>query len=82
MTLILEVFGEDLPASERMLQVIRATFERYGTHELPDPLPPPPEVWRRPFEAAVRDLGIRTNDIVLAHRKLNEYVAGLGRSPS
>lgn len=78
LTTILEVLGDELPPAQEMRRTIKATFERYGTHPLPDPLPPPPEGWRGSFEATAGDLALETTDVRLAHEKLESYLAGLG----
>lgn len=61
-----------------MRRTIEATFERYGTHPLPDPLPPPPEGWRGPFEATAEDLTLEITNVETAHRELEKYLRGLG----
>ena len=55
-------------------RTIEATFDRYGTHPLPDPLPAPPEDWAGPFKAEAANLGLRTTDIGRAHDAIEEYV--------
>ncbi len=77
LTAILELLGEDLPPAQEMRRTIQATFERYDTHPLPDPLPTPPEGWRDPFEATAEDLVLDTTDIEAAHSKLDKYLKGL-----
>lgn len=42
LSIILEELADELPPSEEMQRIVEATFNRYGTHVLPDPLPVPP----------------------------------------
>ena len=56
LALILEDLRDDLPSAGTMRRTIEATFDRYGTHVLPAPLPAPPEDWARPFEAEAQKL--------------------------
>ena len=42
---ILEGLADVLPSPEETRRTIMATFDRYGTHALPNPLPDPPEDW-------------------------------------
>jgi predicted nucleotidyltransferase component of viral defense system len=80
LTLILEVLEENLPSEPKVRRAIEATFGRSGTHSLPDPLPPPPEDWRQAFETMAEDLGLKSTDVELAHRNLEEYVGRLRHS--
>lgn len=77
LTAILEVLGEELPPAQEMRRTIQATFERYSTHPLSGPLPPPPKGWRSSFEAAAEDLALDTTDVEAAHRRLEKYLRGL-----
>lgn len=61
-----------------MRLTIESTFDRYGTHALPNPLPAPPEDWAGPFEAEAKNLGLTTTDISRAHGALEEYLRALG----
>jgi predicted nucleotidyltransferase component of viral defense system len=74
LSLILEELADDLPPAAEMRRTMEATFGRYGTHDLPDPLPDPPEGWREPFGAAAEELGLQTTEIDLAHRHLQDYL--------
>lgn len=74
LTLILEKLANELPSAVTMKRTIEATFDRYGTHALPDPLPTPPGDWTEPFEAEVRNLGLATTDIKNAHQAVKDYV--------
>ncbi len=74
LTVILEELADDLPSAEVMRRTIEATFDRYGTHELPRPLPPAPADWAEPFGATARDLGLTVTGIDRAHAILKEYL--------
>jgi len=51
MVLLIELGGM---TKEVLAKAIRATFERRGTHDLPAPLPVPPEDWAKPFAALAK----------------------------
>jgi hypothetical protein len=74
LTMILEVLADDLPTAEVMRRTIEATFNRYGTHELPRPLLPAPADWAKPFGATAQDLGLTVTEIDRAHAILEEYL--------
>lgn len=59
LSLVLEELAEELPPAAEMRWTIETTFGRYGTHDLPDRLPDPPEGWREPFEAAAEESRLR-----------------------
>lgn len=75
LTVILEELADDLPPAQVMRRTIAATFNRYGTHELPCPLPPAPADWAEPFKAAAQDLGLTVTGIDRAHEILEEYMS-------
>lgn len=77
LSLVLEELADELPPDAEMRQTIEATFGRYGTHDLLDPLPDPPKGWREPFEAAAEDLGLQTTEIDHAHRRLQGYLRSI-----
>ena len=77
LSVILEELADELPPPEEMRRTLEATFDRYGTHALPDPLPAPPEHWAEPFEADATSLGLRTTDIGRAHDAIEEYLRAL-----
>jgi hypothetical protein len=78
LSVILEELADELPPPEEMRRTIEATFDRYGTHALPDRLPAPPEDWAGPFVAEAANLGLRTTDIGRAHDAIEEYLRALG----
>jgi predicted nucleotidyltransferase component of viral defense system len=83
LTVILEELADELPPSEEMQRTVEATFNRYGTHVLPDPLPAPPGDWAEPFKAETTNLELTITDISSAHNALEKYLRALGeqRSP-
>lgn len=74
LSLVLKDLADELPPDIEMRRIVETTFGRYETHDLPDPLPDPPEGWREPFRAAAEDLGLQTKDIERAHRRLQDYL--------
>lgn len=74
LSVILEELAGELPPPEEMRLTIETTFDRYGTHALPNPLPAPPEDWVGPFETEAKNLGLTTIDISRAHGALEEYL--------
>jgi hypothetical protein len=52
---------------QRILDALRLTFERRGTHDLPTGLAPPPVDWQIPFQALAEECGLPTDvDAVFA----------------
>jgi hypothetical protein len=45
---------------QRILEALRLTFERRGTHDLAS-LAPPPADWQIPFHALAEECGLPTN---------------------
>lgn len=74
LSLVLEDLAGELPPAAEMRRIVEATFGRYGTHDLPEPLPDPPEGWREPFRAAAEELGLQTTEIMVAYRRLQDYL--------
>jgi len=46
---------------QRILEALRLTFERRGTHDLPANLLPPPADWQVPFHALAEECGLPTD---------------------
>ncbi|MBI3611507.1 MAG: nucleotidyl transferase AbiEii/AbiGii toxin family protein [Nitrospirae bacterium] len=69
---------QGLPQVERVVQALRATFERRATHPLPNKLEPPPESWREPYAALAADYNIRAKTIETAHDYISAYWNQLG----
>ncbi len=57
LTLLIESGGLD---KERILEALRLTFERRGTHHLAR-LVPPPDEWQIPFQALAEECKLPTN---------------------
>lgn len=74
LTVILEELANELPSAEAMRRTIEATFDRYGTHELPHPLPSAPADWAESFGATAQDLGLTVTEIDRAREILEEYL--------
>jgi len=55
MTLLIGAGGLNKP---RILDALRLTFERRGTHDLPAVLVPPPADWQIPFQALAEECGL------------------------
>jgi hypothetical protein len=55
MALLIEWGGLD---KQRILEALRLTFERRGTHDLPASLVPPPDDWQIPFQALAEECGL------------------------
>ena len=77
LSVILEELADELPSPEEMRRSLELTFDRYDTHALPKPLPPPPEDWAGPFEAEAMNLGLKTTDIGRAHYTLERHLRTL-----
>lgn len=55
LALLIEWGGLD---KQRILEALRLTFERRGTHDLPASLVPPPDDWQIPFQALAEECGL------------------------
>jgi hypothetical protein len=80
LSLVLEALADELPPAAEMRRTIEVTFDRYGTHDLPDPIPGPPESWKGPFEAAAEELGLEATEIDRAHWQLQSYLHSVAES--
>jgi hypothetical protein len=47
--------------NQRIMEALRLTFERRGTHDLPANLVPPPADWQVPFHALAEECGLPTD---------------------
>jgi hypothetical protein len=45
-------------AKAKVAEAIRVTFDRRGTHALPNRLPQPPTDWQKPYEALAKECGL------------------------
>jgi hypothetical protein len=58
---------------QRILDALRLTFERRGTHDLPGGLVPPPADWQIPFQSLAEECGLPT-DIAAVFAGVQEYL--------
>jgi hypothetical protein len=65
----------------RILDALRLTFERRGTHDLPVALLPPPMDWQIPYRALAEECGLPT-DIVAAFDGVQEFLEALLSDPT
>jgi Nucleotidyl transferase AbiEii toxin, Type IV TA system len=76
LTLLIGSSGLD---KQRILDALRLTFERRGTHDLPADLLPPPADWQIPFQALAEECGLST-DITVVFASVQEFLEDvLGR---
>jgi hypothetical protein len=57
---------------QRILDALRLTFERRGTHDLPTGLVAPPADWQIPFQALAEECGLQT-DVAAVCAGVQEY---------
>jgi len=57
----------------RILDALRLTFERRGTHDLPVGLVPPPADWQTPFQALAEERGLPT-DVAAVFARVQEFL--------
>jgi Nucleotidyl transferase AbiEii toxin, Type IV TA system len=57
---------------QRILDALRLTFERRGTHDLPTGLVAPPADWQIPFQALAEECGLQT-DVAAVFAGVQEY---------
>ena len=58
---------------QRILDALRLTFERRGTHDLPAELVPPPADWQIPFQALAEECGLPT-DVAAVFAGVQEFL--------
>ena len=58
---------------QRIIDALRLTFERRGTHDLPTSLVPPPSGWQVPFHALAEECGLPT-DVAAVFEGVQEFV--------
>jgi len=58
---------------QRIMEALRLTFERRGTHDLPANLLPPPADWQVPFHALAEECGLPT-DVAEVFAGVQEFV--------
>jgi hypothetical protein len=57
----------------RIMEALRLTFERRGTHDLPANLVPPPADWQVPFHALAEECGLPT-DVAAVFASVQKFV--------
>jgi len=58
---------------QRIMEALRLTFDRRGTHNLPASLAPPPADWQMPFHALAEECGLPT-DVAAVFAGVQEFV--------
>ena len=69
LVLILE---HETPATERVRAAVDITFQRRGTHTVPDVVPGPPSGWAKPFAALAADCGL-DGRLSTAHERVEVF---------
>jgi hypothetical protein len=69
LVLILE---HEPPATERVRAAVDATFQRRGTHPVPDIVPEPPSGWAKPFAALAAECGLEQT-LTIAHERVQAF---------
>src|SRR5688572_9598435 len=69
LVLILE---HEAPPTERVRAAVDATFQRRGTHSVPDVVPEPPSGWAKPFAALAAECGLHQT-MATAHRRVEAF---------
>ncbi|HWR34947.1 MAG TPA: hypothetical protein VN622_03630 [Clostridia bacterium] len=60
--------------SSVVVEAVRRTFDRRGTHPLPSTLQPPPPEWDKPFQALAEECQLDVS-VNTAFEKLSQFVA-------
>ena len=66
------LIGSDGMDRQRILDALRLTFERRGTHALPAGLDPPPADWHVPFQALAEECGLPA-DVAAVFSRVQKY---------
>ena len=69
LVLILE---HQAPAAEGVRAGVDATFQRRGTHSVPDVVPEPPSDWAKPFAALAAECGLEQT-LAAAHERVEAF---------
>jgi hypothetical protein len=69
LVLILEHEG---PATERVRMAVNATFQRRGTHPVPNVVPEPPSGWAKPFTALAAECRLE-HTLATAHERVEAF---------
>ena len=63
----------NFPADEATLAALRATFERYGSHDLPPQMPAAPAAWATPFQQLATQTGLEPRDLSFWEQQLADF---------
>jgi len=65
-------------AKAQVAEAIRITFDRRGTHTVPNPLPQPPADWQKPYDALGRECNLsgRLEEAFAVLREFMELILG------
>jgi Nucleotidyl transferase AbiEii toxin, Type IV TA system len=77
LVLILE---HEPPGTQRVNAAVDATFQRRGTHPVPDAVPEPPSDWAKPFTALATDCGLE-DTLTTAHERVTAFWRGVRSGP-
>jgi Nucleotidyl transferase AbiEii toxin, Type IV TA system len=66
------IFEHEAPATERVRTAVDATFQRRGTHPVPDVVPEPPSGWAKPFTALAAECGLQQT-LATAHERVEAF---------
>ena len=69
---LLLILKYEAPATETVRAAVTATFQRRGTHAVPDVVPEPPPGWAKPFAALATDCGLEPS-LARAHERVEVF---------
>jgi hypothetical protein len=69
---LLLILEHETPSTERVRTAVDATFNRRGTHTVPDVVPGPPSGWAKPFAALATDCGLDQR-LSTAHERVEVF---------
>jgi Nucleotidyl transferase AbiEii toxin, Type IV TA system len=64
-------------AKTKVAEAIHVTFDRRGTHGVPDTLPQPPTEWQKPYDALAKECGL-SGAVDIAFAILDAYLSESG----
>ena len=70
--MLLTIRTTHTPATERVRAAVDATFQRRGTHSVPDVVPEPPSGWAKPFAALAAECGLE-QALASAHERVEAF---------
>jgi hypothetical protein len=66
------ILQHEAPAAERVRTAVDATFQRRGTHSVPDVVPEPSSGWAKPFAALAAECGLEQT-LTIAHERVKVF---------